>query len=891
MEGNEKEMIKRILNTRYMRSLLIICLALLLGCGVCYQLTTTHAAHKASASTTAHWLYVVEDGTVFVYDIDNNHALVKQFTIPETGKRGVAVSPGRGMLYVSYCGANVCGGSHGSLLAYDLVNNRVAWNVSYAFGVDQPAITPDGSKIYMPHGDGSDGLTSVLDASNGNVLGSVNTGTFGHNVVASLDGSQVYVAGYTGTNYNYVHVVNPTNNQTFDVGPTLNGVRPFTVNAAHSLLFTTSSNTCGFQVLSITTKAPLYTVPFSGSCAWSASTAPSHGISLSPDERRVYVMDAPLDQLEVYDVSGLPASAPSFVASVPLGSLSGFSSSCQTYCEREGWVLNDLSGRYVYVGDAGNVISTSTLQVVATLPALQNTRQMIEVDWTNGAISATSTRFGLGHGTTSNPPPTATPTAPITTPAGPVARSWYFAEGRIGKGFREYLTIDNPNTTACSVDVTYYYTVGDSTNAPQQTKTVTNVPVAPRSRYTESVNQDLSVYDPATTADNVASVVTMNSASTCAGVMVERPIYFANYHGISSGTDVAGATPTALGRSFSFADVASDATHTSYLTILNPPGGTSATVTATYYASGRVVGTQSTSVPAGGRGTLAAGAITPALPAHSLALVTSTAPVMVERPTYFRNESKGVSGASDVIGAPAPATDWFFAEGYTGTSTQENLTLANPGTSSATAHVTLTSEVGGVNKTFDVPVAAQSQVIWNVNQNNTFGGTPEVSAEVQSTTALVVQREMYFTYHHSVQGMPSVTANGGTDVLGLVGPITKSSYSFAEGYTHPGYNEWLTLQNPTSTAETVVVTLTNGSGHAATVQVTVPANGRQTEDLTADVVKYFNPGSNQSANAIAMTVQTLNGGGTFVAERPEYYNTAGSSFVVQGGTDIIGFGG
>ena len=57
--------------------------------------------------------------------------------------------------------------------------------------------------------------------------------------------------------------------------------------------------------------------------SWSASDAPSHGISLSPDEKRLYVMDAALDQLEMYDVSGLPTSAPTFVATVPLSSFSG----------------------------------------------------------------------------------------------------------------------------------------------------------------------------------------------------------------------------------------------------------------------------------------------------------------------------------------------------------------------------------------------------------------------------------------------------------------------------------------------------------------------------------------------------------------------------------------
>ena len=544
------------------------------------------------------------------------------------------------------------------------------------------------------------------------------------------------------------------------------------------------------------------------------------------------------------------------------------------------WFDDSLSNRVGYLNPADGTYVTMNM-INPPVDVAPHTHDGLIVDANDNVWISEQNGFSLDK-----LPPGSVIGAPYNTPAGPVAKSWYFAEGRVGKGFREYLTIDNPSTTACSVDVNYYYTPDGSTTS--QTKTVSSVTVAAVSRLTESVNADLAVADSAPAGDSVASVVTMNSGSTCTGVMVERPLYFTNYHGINSGTDVAGATT--LGKSFYFADIASDATHISYLTILNPAGGASATVTATYYASGKVVGTQNTVVPAGARGTLAPGAIT--LPAHSLAVVTSTTPVMVERPTYFLNESKGVSGAYDLVGAPAPANDWFFAEGYTGASTQEFLTISNPGTTSATANVILKSQTGGVNKTFAVPVAAQSQVIWNVNQNNTFGGTPEVSAEVQSTTALVVQREMFFNYHHSIAGIPTVTANGGTDVLGLVGPISKSSYSFAEGYTHPGYNEWLTLQNPNTTAEVVVVTLTNGAGQVAAVQVNVPANSRQTEDITADVVKYFHPGSNINANAISMTVQTLNAGGTFVAERPQYYNTTGlSPFVVQGGTDIIGFGG
>ena len=367
------------------------------------SLQATGSANPVSVAPnpagTAHYLYVVDDGRIFVYDIDNNHALVKQIPIPEQGKRGLTIAPNQGMLYVSECGPVYCRGSHGSLVAYDLVHDDVAWIANYSFGVDQQAITPDGSTIYMPHGDdGTDGLTSILNASNGKPIGTINTGTNGHNTIASLDGSKIYQTGLNGTNFNYAHVIDTTTNQvTMNAGPTVNGIRPFTVNGKNTMMFTTSSFTCGFQVLSLVTGNVLYTVPFSGSCNWTASSAPSHGISLSPDENRVYIMNAPQDVLEVYDVSGLPASAPTFIAALPLSSVAGNEIGCQNLCTKEGWVLNDLSGHYVYVGDTGDVVSTSTLQIVDNLPALDNSRVFAEIDWQNGTPSTTSTRFGLGR--------------------------------------------------------------------------------------------------------------------------------------------------------------------------------------------------------------------------------------------------------------------------------------------------------------------------------------------------------------------------------------------------------------------------------------------------------------------------------------------------------------
>ncbi|HEY4384422.1 MAG TPA: hypothetical protein VGN34_08120, partial [Ktedonobacteraceae bacterium] len=178
-------------------------------------------------------------------------------------------------------------------------------------------------------------------------------------------------------------------------------------------------------------------------------------------------------------------------------------------------------------------------------------------------------------------------TAPVSAGSinAPVSKTWYFAEGRVGKGFREYLTLENPGSTACSVNLQYLYSMDSSPSTPH-TKTVTvNVPAA--SRVTQPVHSDLGID---WTQQNGASLATIVNATNCNGIVAERPMYFVNYHGISSGTDVLGMTH--LGTSFYFADVPTGSQTTSYISILNPSSGM-ARVSATYYAGGKSVGTQS----------------------------------------------------------------------------------------------------------------------------------------------------------------------------------------------------------------------------------------------------------------------------------------------------------
>src|SRR5260370_3394082 len=291
-------------------------------------------------------------------------------------------------------------------------------------------------------------------------------------------------------------------------------------------------------------------------------------------------------------------------------------------------------------------------------------------------------------------------------------------------------------------------------------------------------------------------------------------MYF-NALGVNSGSDTLGAA--SLGTSFYFGDLAEGAqpgsgTYYSFLTILNPPGGATANVTATYYASGKAIATQPLAVPAGTRGTIFPMNVNPRLPAHVAVALTSTQPVAIERPTYFSNLSSGnaavVSGAADIMGVQAPSNDWLFAEGYTASGFQENFAIAN--FDPTTANVTIKLEYGnGTVHSFPVTVAPLSQLIWNVTVG--AGANPptaSVSAEIISTGAkIAVEREMFFRYTISVSGHSTPTV-GGTDVLAEVGPLPSPRlYIFPEAYAHNTFVEFLTIQNPTANAETITVTL------------------------------------------------------------------------------------
>ena len=230
--------------------------------------------------------------------------------------------------------------------------------------------------------------------------------------------------------------------------------------------------------------------------------------------------------------------------------------------------------------------------------------------------------------------------------------------------------------------------------------------------------------------------------------------------------------------------------------------------------------------------------------------------IIAERPMYFVYK-KGVpgydwKGGHNVMGVNVLQTEWYFAEGTTRKNEvdgrfEEWICLQNP-SDGQTANVTIQYMLGdGANITKAYQVAPHSRC--TVEVANDVGINQDVSAKVVSDIPIAAERPMYFNYHGY--------AVDGSDVVGASGPAT--SWSFAEGCTRPGFQQWLTIQNPNDVAATCQVNYMTGSGKTTRVTKNVNPRSRDTIDVLSQV------GDNQDVSA------TVTSDVPVIVERPMYF--------------------
>jgi len=235
-----------------------------------------------------------------------------------------------------------------------------------------------------------------------------------------------------------------------------------------------------------------------------------------------------------------------------------------------------------------------------------------------------------------------------------------------------------------------------------------------------------------------------------------------------------------------------------------------------------------------------------------------------ERPMYFSYKG-GVEGFSwdgghVTTGAPAPAYDWYFAEGCTREGFEEWLCIQNPNDKEVNIGIDYIT-AGAYVQHKDYMASANSRI--SVFVNGDVGPGQDVSTHVHCDDPIVVERPMYYNYQGKWEG--------GHVVMGTDSP--KTSWYFAEGTTREGFDTWLAVQNANNADAHLTVTFMKGLGAEQIEDYTVGANSRWTlsvnQAMGADVDCGFHLESDQPV----------------VAERPMYFSY-GPGWT--GGHDVLG---
>ncbi len=343
--------------------------------------------------------------------------------------------------------------------------------------------------------------------------------------------------------------------------------------------------------------------------------------------------------------------------------------------------------------------------------------------------------------------------------------------------------------------------------------------------------------------------------------IAERPMYF-NYKGAwTGGHDVVGAT--APQAEWYFAEGTTRDGFDEYLCLQNP-NATAATVNVSYMLPGGIGNkTVAYTLSPLSRSTISVNGVVGAGKDVAMQVICTdpAKPVIAERPMYF--DYLGLTGGHDVLGAAAPAADWYFAEGTTRGGFDEYLCLQNPQATATNAVVTYMSGTGET-QNLTVPLPAQSRyTLW---LNPWVGPDKDISLKVHANANIIAERPMYFNY--------AGAWTGGHDVVGV--NSTSTSWYFAEGTTRGGFEEYLCLQNPNATATSGAVTFMKADGSQVALPFSIGAYTRSTVRVN-DVV-----GPEQD---VSMHVTSSQG---IIAERPMYFAYKG---YITGGHDVMGAGG
>jgi hypothetical protein len=356
-----------------------------LGYALWLVLILTASRSDQSSAASQGLIYAAQnDGTIHIYNIEDNHAEVKVIGVFRccADVRGIAAAAPTHRLYVMYNRE-----SQGHVAALDLLTDQVIWDrVLHSPGVDRGNLTPDGTALYLPtwEEDPGSAYELVIDAATGAEKARVALPPRSHDTLVSLDGQRVFMETKSPTAS--MSVVDTASNQVIQEidGYCCGGVLgPFAINGTATRMVNDVNGYDGFQLAEVGSGRVIDSIPF-------ASGQGGHGIAWTPDESQVWVNDGGVPVVHVFDMQTTPPRELPTVAvtNVPH------------------WITFSIDGRYAYVAgrkgseDMTDVIDVATYQRVSSLGPSED---LMEVDFAAGSLTALGNQFGIGRVTSPAP--------------------------------------------------------------------------------------------------------------------------------------------------------------------------------------------------------------------------------------------------------------------------------------------------------------------------------------------------------------------------------------------------------------------------------------------------------------------------------------------------------
>jgi hypothetical protein len=229
--------------------------------------------------------------------------------------------------------------------------------------------------------------------------------------------------------------------------------------------------------------------------------------------------------------------------------------------------------------------------------------------------------------------------------------------------------------------------------------------------------------------------------------------------------------------------------------------------------------------------------------------------IVAERSMYFNH--KNMTGGSVVIGTDNPATTWYLAEGCTQPGFEEFITVQNA--NDQDADVTLSYMVEGSSAPVEIHRTVPAKSRGTVRVSDTIDPSRNVSTKVTSGVPVVAERPMYFNYNGAW--------DGGHDNIGI--KELSDEWYLAEGCTRDGFDEWVTIQNPSMNNIGVSVDYMMGDGSVSGAIFTIAPYSRLTVNVNDPNPKVgVGPGKDVSCHILADAPVAV--------ERPMYFKYNGA---------------